>query len=289
MPRRAHRRCKIQGPTCNGITHPGFDQCHKCLQDVIRPRMREEKEAMRRRKAKRLSEANRALISEVDLKEPQMRPEPVADPLTLSEAISGALIDKQLESVGQDGRLDKLTGMLTQKFIGNDLPLVRHPERAAQTAPPEEEPEPVATAPAPPEAPTNGRRHRQSRLSADQVDEILEAFKSDISTTEIQAAYGIGAQTLYTLVRRAGLPLRGQSRRLPPEETPVVKTSEPASPAQVETESPNGLVPGLTEWVVTYEVVKTETVTVAAKSFNDAALAVEARGITVTSVARKRA
>ena len=101
---------------------------------------------------------------------------------------------------------------------------------------------------------TNGRKHRPSRLTPEQVDEILEAFKSDISTTEIQHAYGIGAQTLYTLVRRAGLPLRGQSKRLPKEETvsEPVKTSPPASPVQVEPASPNGVVSGLTEWVVTY-------------------------------------
>jgi hypothetical protein len=49
------------------------------------------------------------------------------------------------------------------------------------------------------------------------------------------------------------------------------------------------VVSDLPEWVVTYEIVETRTMTVAARSFNDAAQAAEARNHTVISVARKRA
>jgi hypothetical protein len=311
MPRRAHRRCKEQGPTCNGVAHPGYDICARCLNDVVRVRRREEKAAVKSRRAMRamhnkLSKENRELISEVDLKEPQMRPEeptwltPDSEPApparTVGQAIGQLEIDKKIAGIPSGPpKIEALMDIIIKDEL-KDVPVDLHPRvperyRRHMAKPPEEEPvpEPVVQEPV---KPPNGRRHRQSRLTPDQVDEILEAFKSEISTTEIQQAYGIGAQTLYTLVRRAGLPLRGQNKRLPKEETvsEPVKTSPPASPDMAEEPTPNGAVSGLTEWVVTYEVLKTETVTVAAKTFNDAAAAAvgDLGIINVVSVARKR-
>ena len=67
-----------------------------------------------------------------------------------------------------------------------------------------------------------------------------------------------------------------------PQSTPVV------SPPVVEKTSANGVVSDLPQWVVTYTITRTETQTVSAKSFNDAAAAVGNLdpGVEVLSVAK---
>ena len=60
VPGRSHRRCKEQGPTCAGVAHPGYDRCNRCLNDVVRPRQIAERQALKARKAERLSKENRA-------------------------------------------------------------------------------------------------------------------------------------------------------------------------------------------------------------------------------------
>jgi hypothetical protein len=288
MPRPAHRRCKEQGPTCNGVSHPGFDICSRCLNDVIRPRQREEREAVRQRKIARLSRENRILINETSLKEPQMATQetpatwwttsdPPSPPPSIESIITDLDIERRVADVPNglpqlQAKLEVLAKDNLKEDLKKDPGIISVPP-----PPPAEEPA----------RPPGRRRLRTPETEA----EIIEMFKSGISTTEIQEAYGIGPQTLYTLVKRAGVPLRGTHGPRPkyPKEPAVpepVKTSPPVSDAPSVPTSPNGTVTDLAEWVVTYEVVRTETVTVAARSFNDAAASVTDGN--VVSVARKR-
>jgi hypothetical protein len=294
------------------VTHPGFDICSRCLHDVVRARQREERAEVKRRRAERehrLSRANRALINEVDLKEPQLRereetttwlvepPEQLPAPASLGQAIAHITVDRKLENL-PDGlpRVEALVNSLIQdelKHTPVDLrPRVPERYRRHITPPPEEEPVPPVAETPPVQEPAKHVGRPRTPRSPEVEAEIIEMFKSGISTTEIQTAYGIGPQTLYTIVRRYGVPLRGASHGgRPRKESSMpepVKTSPPVSASVAPTPTPNGAVSDLTEWVVTYEVVKTETVVVAAKSFNDAAAAVGTGGINVVSVARKR-
>ena len=68
------------------------------------------------------------------------------------------------------------------------------------------------------------------------------------------------------------------------------QSTPPVSAPKVETASPNGVVSGLTEWLVTYTVTRTETTVVQAKGFAEAAAAAGNLdpGIDVISVAKKR-
>lgn len=308
MPRRAHRRCKEQGPTCNGVTHPGFDICARCLHDVVRKRQREEREAVKSRRAMRsmhnkLSKENRELINQVDLQEPHLQPEepnwlvpPIEDkpPKSLRRILVEGQIDKNLADVPDEKIVEVLGGQLVQDMLADIPPDIRPTVparyRPKVTEPLEEEPmpPPVVQPPAP------GHTRRHGKLTEEQEDEVVEMFKSGISTSEIQVAYAIGAQTLYTLIRRRGVPLRGRGPRAVhlPEEQPVSQSvTPPASAPEVTVPTPNGVVSDLPQWVVTYEVVRTETVTVSARDFNDAAQAARsyaAEDVTVVGVVRKR-
>lgn len=64
------------------------------------------------------------------------------------------------------------------------------------------------------------------------------------------------------------------------------QNTSPASPPAVESAPPDGVVSGLTEWVVAYTVTRTETAIIHAKGFAEAAAAVPA-GVDVISVAKK--
>ena len=69
----------------------------------------------------------------------------------------------------------------------------------------------------------------------------------------------------------------------------VSQSTAPVSNGKVEPAPANGVVSGLTEWVVTYTVTRTETTTVRAKDFNSAANAVhleDDQDYEVISVAR---
>lgn len=307
MPRRAHRRCKVQGPTCNGVAHPGFDNCARCLHDVIKPRLKAQKEATRMKRREDMvkhtrSPENRKLISEVDPKEPQLQPEPtwlVPEQAETAEgpgfhghraihrAITEMETDHEIAGLAPLEAVEKVANILIHDILAEEPVKLTHAQRRRLRRQQRVEEEP--TTPVTP-------RNTKPKLTEAQEDEVIELFKSGISTTEIQNTYNIGPQTLYTLVRKRGIPLRtqGTSRtgpKHPPQEEPVppVKASEPVSTGVPYPPPPNGAVAGLPEWVVTYEVRRTETAIIAAKDFNAAAAAAANEpGIEVISVARKR-
>lgn len=318
VPRAAHRRCKEQGPTCNGVAHPGFDVCARCLNDVIRPRMRAEREAVRKRKAARLSKENRALITEVDLKEPQMAPMSVAD------AVWDAVIDKRVDAE-IDGALARNPLITEQQFLAEQLhqrimrdstaipvrvevfvpqpepieepPIESDPEEVEETHELIEALESVEVQAAFTGPMRPGRGSHKPAITLEQRQEMIDAYIAGEEVDEICRAYDVGTGTLYRYIRQAGVPPR---RNYPKyiadfegaalEEEPMeAKTSTPVSSEPLATPTPNGAVDGLSEWVVTYEVRKTETAIIVARDFNAAAAAVASEpGIEVVSVARKR-
>lgn len=285
MPRRAHRRCKTQGPTCNGVAHPGFDNCARCLNDVIRPHMREEKAAVRARREKHeLSKSNRDLITTNDLKEPQMAhseldsylwpqidlPEP-SERLTVEDAVIDVLVDRKVDERIEDAIA---RGLEPAQMIGEMLT-----ERVLKDALYEEQPVLEAI---------RDRTHKP-RLTPERRKEIADAYILGMPVEEICTAWGIGNGTLYHILHINRIPKR-QIQIHPTQENPMPdKSSPPVSAQKVAPASVNGLVSGLPEWTVTYTVMRTETTTVAAASFNDAAAAVNGEGIEVVSVARSRA
>lgn len=303
MPRAAHRRCKEQGPTCNGVAHPGFDICSRCLIDVVRPRMRAEKAAVRMRKAQRLSKENRALISEVDLKEPQMAP------MSVTEAVWDVVIDKRVDAE-IDQALERNPLITETQFLGEQLhqrlmrdgtnvPVVvtryaRQPEPPAEPTKepdPEEEPEThelisaldhvdqVQDAYTGPMRP--GRGGHKPAITLEQRQEMVDAYLAGEEVDEICRAYDVGTGTLYRYISQAGVSRRRPAALIPEEEPMEAKTSAPASP--------DGAAAGLTEWLVTYTVTRTETAVIMARDFNAAAAAVATEpDIDVISVARKR-
>lgn len=309
MPRAAHRRCKEQGPTCLGVTHPGFDVCSRCLFDVIRPRMREEKEAVRRRKAARLSQENRALITATDLKEPQMRTdveswqaidEP-AKPISLRRAVHEELLVEKLSGMIEVAQQNGLE----PESAYQELILRTDMDRYADVPVLIDGPEPDYTEP---ELATEGnpfidkplprvRRGRGGKtpITAEQRKEIADAYAAGMPVNEICRAWDIGIGALYLTIDAFGIARRGRpggsahSTRPVKEQLVPATSSKPASHTPAEAPSANGRASGLPEWVVTYQVVQTLTRTVAAKSFNDAAAAVESDGVEVLSVARKTA
>ena len=301
MPRPAHRRCKTQGPTCNGVAHPHFDTCNRCLNDVIRPRLRAEKEAMRKRRADRLSRRNRELINETDLKEPQMREE---HPLSVREAIRDISINNRLaplvEKHEQEGLpfQDAVDAAASELILKSDMR--RFTDIPIEIYGPMPEnfglaPDPNAARAAldgpPPEMPNSRTRPDGTRLTAEQRTEAAEAYRAGMPVEEICGAWGISLSTLYRTLGVLGISRRGQPTAHQPKEKPVTvpTSSTPESHVPRETPPVNGTAPGLTEWLVTYQVTRTETVVVAAKDFNSAAQAVETDGSTSTviSVARK--
>jgi transposase-like protein len=248
--------------------------------------MKLEREAVRQRRAERLSKKNRALISEVDLKEPQMRDE--QQPLTVSQAVMEVL---------PAHRNGSHAGVTVQEIL-----LAAAPMPAVDTA---EEFNPFIDKPMPH---VRSGRGGKPPITPVQRKEIADAYAAGMSVTEICRAYEIGVGALYQTIDAFGLARRGRpggsahSTRRPREEPvthvvvtsspPVVVTSSPPeSPQLAAAASANGTNSDLPQWVVTYQVVRTETVTVAARDFSNAAAAainsIE-EGAEVLSVARKR-
>jgi transposase-like protein len=277
--------------------------------------MRAEKEAVRKRKAQRLTRQNRELINEVDLKEPQMREETPA-----RWSVEDAVFDYTVDQI-VDHELNKaaLAGMSETEFIADQLHqklmraslnvpvIIDGPGPRNSTAQPEPPTEPATEpnleetltheliealdhieAPQPVEDEEEtpaivlwrpGRGGHKPAITPETRREVAEAYRQGLEVDEICRAYDIGVGTLYRIVRLAGL-----SRRQRSEEEPVTATK--TSPAV----SVDGTASGLTEWIVTYTVTRTETTTVSARSFNDAANAVssEQPDVEVVSVARAR-
>lgn len=226
------------------------------------------------------------------------KPEPDPEPITLSRAVTDTLLDKQVAGLEGEERDEKLGDILTHTMLSNnmfpvarvkDVPSTETDTTHVPTQPEAPEEEPVtATAPPVTLPPHHGRARSNGKppLTQQQRDDIAEAFKAGISTTEIQNTWEVGAGVVYKIVREYGLPLRTQ-RTVVTE----VKASEPVSEVSAPSAPPSGVVSDMPEWVVTYEVRRTETVTVAARDFNAAAYAIHSseNGAEVLSVARKRA
>jgi hypothetical protein len=273
-----------------GTAHAGHDQCAHCFFKYIKPALAAERSEVKRRKAikrNRLSPENRALINDLGLKESLLTPQSTTPPKTIGRAISEVLVDRELDRGVASGRdrqqvIDGLSLRLLAESV--DIPLDR-----PSSLEPKDAPAVPATAPTAPIVSPGPRRGKgglnKHPITDDQRVEIADAFAAGIPIAEIQQAYDIGAATLYTIVKKAGLPLRGRSGPKPqpkPQTAPSApERKEPQMPTSPNTPLPsqpvpaapssNGTVFGLTEWVVTYVVKRTETQVVAAHGFSEAA------------------
>jgi hypothetical protein len=253
----------------------------------------------RRRDIKRqqhLSQANRALISAVDLDEPQIK-EPT--PISVSEAVFDVAFNQEIDRViasGQDP-VEYAGDSLVKLVLRDETQPVIRPTARHMTA----EEALVSALPPRPKRRTPPLRPPARpiplALSEATTQEIVDAYASGVaSVDEICATYSINPPRLYAAVRKAGVPLRGTPRRRPvtppvaAKKEPQVMPTPPVSAPPVAAPPPNGVVSVLTEWTVTYLVRKTETQVVAAKSFNDAAKAVtenqQYQDVEVISVAK---
>ena len=306
MPSTSHRRCQYQGEGCTGTAHAGHDQCAHCYFKYVKPALQAERQDVKSRRSlkRRLSAANRQLISEVDLKEPQLR---VSD--SIRNAIYEIELDRLIENKTEEEAHDAVVAEL-QKNVMHDFGLtdpLPFPKRRSQPEP-EEVPEPEPE----PEPPAALTRHvhaggNDSHLTEPQVAEVVAAYVDGMTVTAICTVLNIATTTLYAILRERGIALRGRStrpaqalasvaaRRLPPLRKD--QSTMPVSPTPVEPTSANGRVSDLPEWVVTYTITRTETVTVAAKGFSDAATAARSTiaettpgmdDVEVISVAKKR-
>jgi len=273
--------------------------------------LRAEKEAVRKRKAERLSRSNRELISEVDLKEPQMADDTGAR-WGVEDAVRDFVTDQRVEeairNTSAGSEYEFIQEQLHQRMMRDSLnvPVVIDgppPKYAAQPESPsepnlEEEPEThelidalehVGAPIIQPEVEAAYTARRPGRggkvaITSQQRAEIAESYSQGMEVDEICRAYDIGTGTLYRIVSEAGVSRRRAQAPYPAlvlEEEPVPTTDKTSEPVL-----PEGVVTGLTEWIVTYTVTRTETVAVFAKDFNSAAAAVSEGE--VVSVARAR-
>ena len=283
----SHRKCQLQGEGCTGMAHAGHDQCAYCYFHYVKPALQAERlEVKGRRALKRqhLSPSNRALINEVDLNEPQIRP-------PLSTMVDTILIEKEWEQAAANG-IDPLrhAGERILKLGLADVPVVidrAEPPQKEEPTMPEPEPGPLAGPPPPrpkrrPVTPPPPRRKPPVPLllTDEQRQEIIDAYVANMSTVEICAAYSINPPRLYDTLRKAGIALRGR------EPTKMATQLPPIDHIPSLNGSSTSVLP---MWTVVYTVRRTEQQVVAAASFNDAAAAVQKLGddeIDVVSVAR---
>jgi hypothetical protein len=266
-----------------GTAHAGHDQCAHCYFQYIKPALQAERAEMKRRRALKqqyqLSQANRALINEVDLQEPQIVEHRSGweTSLSVQDAVKSVVLDAEFDREIENG----IDAGKTPEQIANEMILKAVlprglPHYDAVIPPPKEE-TPVS------DAPPNFR----PPLTLEERQEVIDAYVAGETIAEIMRAYNIGTTRLYEVLDSAGVPRRGTNRgpnREPKKEQFQMPTPTATAP------TPNGTEPALTvtkltEWVVTYTVVRTETTIVAAKSFNDAAATITDGD--VISVAKK--
>ena len=289
----SHRRCQYQGDGCMGTAHAGHDQCAHCFFTYIKPQIAAERLAVKgRRAAKRnqLSAATRSLISEVDLREPQMKnggvelPPPLRNSKAIRDAIYDIELDRLIENKTEEEALEAVTAELVKLDLKNlDVPVIIDAVQPKYKSFPD--------------------------LSAEERQDICDAYAANITVGDISKTWNISTYTLYQVTKAAGLDLRSAPGRksavwVPAEPAPFTLQEEPllpqstppVSPVKVETPPPNGVVSPLPEWTVTYTVTRTttETVVVAAKDFNAAAHAAAGEAavgddgtVEVVSVSRK--
>jgi len=266
-----------------GTAHAGHDQCAHCYFQYIKPALQAERaEVKRRKELKRLhlSPSNRALINEVDLKEPQIveRPDPLIKPISVRDAVLDVVIDAEFDREIEKGiDAGKTPAQIADEMILKSVMPRGLPHYDAVVPPPKEE-TPVS------DAPPNFR----PPLSLEERQEVIDAYVAGETIAEIMRAYNIGTTRLYETLDAAGVPRRGTNRgpnREPKKEQFQMPSTVPVSPPKVAETPANGVVSGLIEWVVTYTVTRTETTIVAAKDFNAAAASVTDGD--VISVAKK--
>lgn len=245
------------------MAHAGHDQCAYCYFHYVKPALQAERlEVKGRRALKRqhLSPSNRALINEVDLKEPQIRP------LNVTDAISTVLLDQEWQQAAADGIDPRWrAGEKIMEVALADVPVVidraEPPQKETPTVP-EPEPGPLAGPPQPrpkrrPVTPPPPRRKPPVPLplTDEQRQEIVDAYIANMTTVEICAAYNINPPRLYDTLRKAGIPLRGREPTKPAAPLPSIHLNK--------IPSPNGSSKSvLPMWTVTYRAwaVKTETI-----------------------------
>jgi hypothetical protein len=277
-----------------GTAHAGHDQCAHCYFQYVKPAIQAERQAMKGRRAlkrQRLSPANRALINEVDLKEPLPKPLPLRASKAIRDAIYDVELDKLIAGKTEEEALEAVTAELVKLDIQNYAPLPRV-ALPTPTPQPEDVPEPE---------PLTRHVHaggNDSHLSERQVQEVIDAYVDGMTVMAICEVLNIATTTLYAILREREVPLRGNQGRRWTNRTPsnltiklkgTPQSTMPVSEPKVEPPPSNGVVSGLTEWLVTYTVTRTETTIVAAKSFNDAAQTVGNMDpqVEVISVAKK--
>jgi len=280
-----------------GTAHAGHDQCAHCYFSYIKPALQAERKDVKSRRAlkRRLSAANRQLISEVDLKEPQLRV-----PDSIRNAIYEIELDRLIENKTEEEAHDAVVAEL-QKNVMHDFGLtapIPVPKQPQKEEPPVQEtvPAPILT--------RHPHKGSESYLTPDQVAEVADAYIDGMAVMDICNACNIVTTTLYAILRERGIALRGRPKPAPLPFAPPQRRRPvgfmPQSTSDHWPTSANGRISDLPEWLVTYTIVRTETISVAARDFNSAAAAArtlastnaegvaEELDIEVLSVARKR-
>jgi len=287
MPSTSHRRCQYQGDGCMGTAHAGHDQCAHCYFTYIKPQIAAERlDVKRRRQLKRQhgigdGDAQQEGGTQYHLVGEKKGPTPP------SRAIRNAIYDMELDKLiagkTDEQALEAVSNELLKVNMQDVTPLpLPKPLKA------EPEPEPPALT-----------RHvhaggQDSHLSLAQVKEVIDAYQDGMTVVSICDVCNIATTTLYAILREHDVPLRKHqswpARRTPAELTikltgaaPMPQSTPAVSSPTVEPAPTNGVVSGLTEWTVTYTVVRTETVVVAAKGFAEAAAAARAEIATFTA------
>ena len=273
-----------------GTAHAGHDQCAHCYFQYVKPQLAAERQEVKRRRALKRGLAQtpthetRQMISELDLKQQAMTVPPKAN-----RAIKNAILDVELNRMVAGKSDDEAFEVVAAELIKVNLP-----ERTAPIRPeadPFHIPAPKKEVPQETEEMTKVQpeerknrvhtRQRRAPLTDEERKDITDAFAAGLPTPEIAKTWGVGVYTIYQLADQAGLPRRGRGRKAdepePVQEDQSMPDTKAVSVPAVEPAPANGVVSGLPHWAVTYSINRTETFTVAAKSFNDAAAAVAKR------------
>jgi hypothetical protein len=276
-----------------GTAHAGHDQCAHCFFQYVKPALQAERLAVKRRRAikkQQLSGANRALISEVDLKEPQMRDQ-VADAVTAElpvrwippvvreqvVAIAQTLAEAEEDmgpgfaaELGADMRDLVKTGVLNSLVVPVDLP-----------KPLEKEGGPTPWIPTPGGA--TGRRGKPP-ITDDIRLEIAHAYEAGEPVLTIARRHDVARGTVLNIAKELGVNRHSPATEsvAPPEEVPEVPiktrtTIEVPHDTPLPVTQPravitaNGIAGAVGTWKVTFTVTRTETIEIKADSLTSAA------------------
>jgi len=248
MPRvGSHLKCKRCGRARHRNTANGL--CGRCWGEVGRPALVAERQAIKaRRAAKRAAPYDPlASISESDIEAAFIRSAPDPIAAVLADDVRDYIFDQEPEVAL--AMIDQASDELANE--GTPMPTTRG---------------------------------RKPNLTPEVKKEIAEAYAIGEPIAEILRTYAIGQGALYRILHAAGVALRGQNNGI--VDSPAdVKPPELVPPPPLTIE-PGVFVPSVQRWVVTYEVVRRESTTVAASSYTEAAAQVEGEGVVITKVER---